>query len=144
MKAYSMDLRERVLADCDGGMETRQVAVKYRVSESWIRRLKQRRRETGETAPRPCRNRQPAKWLAYADQIKELVRRQPDLTLRELAERLGRALSGQTLSRALRTMGLALKKSSLRRRTRPARRGKAAPLVAAVATGARRPARRLH
>ena len=115
MKAYSMDLRERVLADCDGGMEARQVAVKYRVSESWIRRLKQRRRETGETAPRPCRNRQPAKWLAYADQIQELVRRQPDVTLRELAERLGHALSGQTLSRALRALGLALKKSPLRR-----------------------------
>ncbi|AMV19641.1 hypothetical protein VT03_17225 [Planctomyces sp. SH-PL14] len=29
MKAYSMDLRNRVLADCDAGMEARQVAVKY-------------------------------------------------------------------------------------------------------------------
>jgi transposase len=144
MKAYSMDLRERVLADCDGGMETRQVAVKYRVSESWIRRLKQRRRETGETTPRPCRNRQPARWLAYADQIKDLIGRQPDVTLRELAERLGHALSGQTLSRALRTMGLALKKSPLRRRTGPARRGEAAALVAAVATRTRRPTRRIH
>lgn len=34
MKAYSMDLRERVFADCDAGMEVRPVAVKYRVSES--------------------------------------------------------------------------------------------------------------
>jgi transposase len=144
MKAYSMDLRERVLADCDGGMETRQAAVKYRVSESWIRRLKQRRRETGETAPRPCRNRQPAKWLAYADEIRELVGRQPDVTLRELAERLGHVLSGQTLSRALRALGLALKKSPLRRRAGPGRRGAAAPLVAAVATGDRRPTHRIH
>jgi transposase len=115
MKAYSMDLRERVLLDCDGGMEARQVAVKYRVSESWIRRLKQRRRETGETAPRPCRNRQPARWLAYAAQIQELVSRQPDVTLRELAERLNHAVSGQTLSRALRALGLTLKKSPARR-----------------------------
>ena len=75
MKAYSMDLLERVLADCDDGMETRQVAVKYRVSESWIRRLKQRRRETGETAPRPCRNRQPAKWLAYAEAYEAALER---------------------------------------------------------------------
>jgi transposase len=141
MKAYSMDLRERVLADCDGGMEARQVAVKYRVSESWIRRLKQRRRETGETAPRPCRNRQGAKWLAHADRIKELVGCQPDVTLRELAERLGHALSGQTLSRALRALGLTLKKSPARRRAGPARRGAAPPLVAALATG---PPRRPH
>lgn len=28
MKGYSMDLRERVFADCDAGMEVRQVAVK--------------------------------------------------------------------------------------------------------------------
>lgn len=40
MSAYSMDLRRRVLEDCDSGMEARQVAVKYRVSESWIRRLR--------------------------------------------------------------------------------------------------------
>lgn len=143
MKAYSMDLRERALADCDGGMEVRQVGVKDRVSESWIRRLKQRRRETGETAPRPCRNRQGAKWLAYADWIKELVSCQPDVTLRELAERLGHALSGQTLSRALRALGLTLKKSPARRRAGSARHGAASPLVATVATGAQRQPYRL-
>ena len=40
MKAYSMDLRERVLKDSDAGIRTREVAVKYAVSESWVRRLK--------------------------------------------------------------------------------------------------------
>lgn len=34
MKVYSMDLRERVLADCDEGLKNRAVATKYRVSES--------------------------------------------------------------------------------------------------------------
>ena len=52
MKAYSMDLRERVLADCDAGMGTDEVAAKFSVSPAWVRRLLQRRRETGETAPR--------------------------------------------------------------------------------------------
>jgi transposase len=56
MKSYSMDLRERILRDCDGGLETRVVATKYAVSESWVRRLKQRRRETGEVAPRTGRD----------------------------------------------------------------------------------------
>ena len=41
MRAYSQDLRERVLADCDAGMGTIEVAAKYRVSQSWVRRLKQ-------------------------------------------------------------------------------------------------------
>jgi transposase len=52
MKPYSMDLRQRVLEDCDGGLSTLQVAQKYRVSTAWIRRLKQRRRQTGDIQPR--------------------------------------------------------------------------------------------
>jgi transposase len=138
MKAYSMDLRERVLEDCDGGLETRQVAVKYRVSESWIRRLRQRRRDTGETAPRSSRNRRSAKWLAHAERIKELIGQKPDATLRELAAELNHAVSGQTLSRALRTLGLTLKKSPARRRAGPAGRGGAAAVVATVAMRPRR------
>jgi YD repeat-containing protein len=53
VKAYSSDLRTWILKDYDGGMTTRLVALKYDVSESWVRRLKQRRRETGEVEPRP-------------------------------------------------------------------------------------------
>ena len=49
MQAYSMDLRERALLDSDAGMKAADVAVKYRVSGSWVRLLKQRRRETGDS-----------------------------------------------------------------------------------------------
>ena len=56
MQAYSMDLRERALLDSDAGMQAADVAVKYRVSGSWVRLLKQRRRETGEVAPRVQRH----------------------------------------------------------------------------------------
>ena len=52
MRAYSMDLRERALLDSDAGMKAADVAAKYRVSGSWVRLLKQRRRETGAVAPR--------------------------------------------------------------------------------------------
>ena len=55
MRAYSMDL-ERALLDSDAGMKAADVATKYRVSGSWVRLLKQRRRETGEIAPRPQRH----------------------------------------------------------------------------------------
>ena len=49
MRPYSTDLRDRVSADCDDGMRTRAVAAKYRVSESWVRRVKQRRAATGSS-----------------------------------------------------------------------------------------------
>jgi transposase len=47
-----MDLRIRVLRDSDAGMPSDEVAEKYFVSRAWVDRLKQRRRETGEVAPR--------------------------------------------------------------------------------------------
>ncbi|MBU0716639.1 MAG: helix-turn-helix domain-containing protein [Planctomycetes bacterium] len=57
MKAYSMDLRKRVLAMCDAGRTTREVARVFYVSEPWVRRLKQRRREEGIVCPRPSGGR---------------------------------------------------------------------------------------
>ncbi len=109
--AYSMDLRERVLADADAGMGTRTVATKYRVSESWVRRLKQRRRQYGEIAPRQ-RAPSPPKWLPHAEHLQELVSGQPDATLAELRARLGLSVSLTTLWRALRTLHLTFKKKS--------------------------------
>ncbi len=53
MAPYSMDLRSRVLADFDAGLAAKEVAAKFRVSRSWVNRLVQRRRETGEVGPRP-------------------------------------------------------------------------------------------
>ena len=69
MRAYSMDLRERALLDSDAGMKAADVAAKYRVSGSWVLLLKQRRRETGEVAPRvhdhaPCGRWQTSTFLA--------------------------------------------------------------------------------
>ena len=121
MKPYSLDLRERVLQDCDTGGTTRQVALKYRVSESWVRRLKQRRRESGEVAPRRAGTKQPARWLASADQLRQLVDEQPDATLEELRQRLGNNLSTKTLSRALRALQLTIKKKSSVPRSKIAR-----------------------
>ena len=34
-RAYSIDLRERVLAACEAGMASRVVAQQYRVSRAW-------------------------------------------------------------------------------------------------------------
>ena len=120
MKAYSMDLRKRIFADCDAGMELRQVAVKYNVSESWIRRLRQRRRESGETAPRP-RKKSPPKWLPYADSLKQFVADKPDATLAEVQQQLAIPLSIPTLCRALMALRLTFKKKSSAPRNRTGR-----------------------
>lgn len=120
MKAYSMDLRNRVLADCDAGMEVRQVAVKYRVSESWIRRLRQRRRENGETAPRQ-RKTLPPRWQPYAEALEKFMADKPDATLAEVKEQLAIPLSIPTLSRALIALRFTVKKKSSEPRSRTGR-----------------------
>jgi transposase len=118
MKAYSQDLRERVLADYDARLGTWTIALKYNVSPSWIRRLVQRRRESGEVTPRSSRNKRVPQWLDMQESIKKLIQEKPDLTLKELQQRLGTSMSIQTLSRALHAMKLTFKKKSSRRRSR--------------------------
>ena len=111
MRAYSADLRERVLADCDAGMGTRAVAAKYRVSESWVRRLKQVRRETGRTAPADQRRGPTPGWVAHADAVRAAVAAAPDATLAEYRQRFALPLSRSALARALVALGLSRKKS---------------------------------
>jgi transposase len=113
---YSQDLRDRVLAAYDRGMETQQIAEVFTVSKAWARRLKQRRRETGETAPRPMGGATVIK--IDRARLAELVRAQPDATLEELRERLSVRCALSAVSMALKALGLSFKK---RRCTRPSR-----------------------
>ena len=110
MQAYSLDLRTRVLADCDRGLSTRAVATKYSVSASWARRLKQRRRETGAIAPRQLITGPKPSWRAYADKLREAIRQAPDATPEELRQRLELTVALSTLWRAVTALGLSVKK----------------------------------
>ena len=112
MEPYPIEMRKRILADCDAGMPTQAVAWKHNVSKSWVRRLKQRRRENGEIAARKAGSTPPSKWRPHVEQIAEAVRQRPDATLVELREALGLDLSLQSLSRALRALKLTFKKKS--------------------------------
>jgi transposase len=126
---YSAEFRREVLKACDGGEGTRAVATRFNVSESWVRRIKQERREQGKLAPLKTKKRTP-QWAVHAEQIVELIRRTPDLTLGELREQLQTALSKVTLCRALRQLRLTLKKSTPGRRATASRRGAEARSVA--------------
>jgi transposase len=120
MKAYSLDLRVRVLADADRGMGTAATAAKYSVSESWVRRLKQRRRQTGQIGPTPRRPAVPG-WQAHADRIRAAVTAAPDATLKEYRERFALPVSRSALARALAALGLVRKKSPAGPRSRTGR-----------------------
>lgn len=113
MKAYSMDLRERVAAACDEGGATReQIAARFSVGVRWVRDLLRRRRETGSIAPRPhSGGRPPAFGAAAAGRLREAVRADADATLQELGQAAGVACSVAAVFRALDRLGITRKKS---------------------------------
>ncbi|MFO1019834.1 MAG: IS630 transposase-related protein [Planctomycetales bacterium] len=111
MLPYSKEMRRDVLAACDRGEGTRVVALRFRCSESWVRRVKQERRESGKTAPMLTRRRT-CQWELFRDEIVKLVGQRPDITLQELKEALQTSLSRQTLCNALQKLKLTLKKKS--------------------------------
>lgn len=113
MDAYSMDLRQRVTAACDAGVDSRaEVAEQFSVSQSWVRRLLQRRRETGSIAPKPHGGgRTPAFDDAAAGRLRAAVAAQPDATLKELASASGVACGTSAVDRALRRLRITRKKS---------------------------------
>lgn len=109
MKAYSMDLRERVLADSDAGAPTKQVAEKYGVSGAWVRWLKRRRRLTGQVEPGVPTGR-PRK--INREKLAALVEAHPDATLVELRDKLGIECSPTAIWMALDAMRITFKKNA--------------------------------
>ena len=75
MAPYSMDLRTRVLTDCEAGLAAKDVAAKFRVSRSRVNRLVQRRRETGEVGPRPQKIFKKQAFAGQLDRLRMLVHR---------------------------------------------------------------------
>lgn len=113
MEPYSKEFRRDVLRACDSGGGTREVALQFGVSESWVRRVKQERRELGKTEPKSTRDRQKS-WVPHADWIRKKVEERPDIYLHELQSaamsELGWKVSDITLGRACRELKLTRKK----------------------------------
>lgn len=113
METYSDDLRERVVRACDERRGTRkELAELFSVSTAWIRRLLQRRRESGNFSARRRGGCKPSKFRGKKlDQLKAWVGRQPDATLQELLDRSGVDASIMAVHRALERLGCRRKKS---------------------------------
>jgi transposase len=117
MRAYSMDLRERVLAAVDRGTPRKEIVRTLGVSEPTIRRYLRLRRETGSVAPKPYPKR-PFSIGQSVEQRRALwkqLEEHNDATLEkhcQLWERnQGLKVSISTMSRAIRhRLGWTLKK----------------------------------
>ena len=130
-RAYSNDLRRKFLQAYDEGEGTlEELAEQFRVSLAWAKKISARRTRTGEfDAPVWRHGPESRVTAAVQEWMREQIRGQPDLTLRELRQRLEEAkhvpLSMGRVWLALRQMGLPLKKnrSMPRSKTRNKRSG---------------------
>jgi len=114
MRAYSTDLRERILTAVQRGEHSiRQIVHIFSVSLSFVVRLLQRHRRTGSIQPTPhAGGRTPKFDAATVERLLQFVRDQPDATLAELQQRLGVPCHLSTIARVLKNRRITRKKKT--------------------------------
>jgi transposase len=113
MKPFGEDLRRRVL-ELPEDVPSAEAAERFSVSESFVRKLRQRVRDGGSMAPLPYPGRERLIRDSDEQALAALVDEYPDATLnvlRELFEdAVGIVVSEPTMCRQLQRMGITLKK----------------------------------
>jgi transposase len=116
MRAYSLDLRQKVVAAVERGDSTiEEVAASFGVGQTFVKKMLRQHRETGDLNPRPHGGghvpRLSAKHLKL---LSAEVARRPDKTVEALREHLHErakvSVSAPTVSRALSRLDLPRKK----------------------------------
>jgi transposase len=117
MKAYSKDLRLKVLDAVDRGMPRKEVARIFGISLPSIKRWLRRRRETGDVESSPIPGPPARKRALLEGWLPMQLENDPDLTLEEHYEAFederGMRVSTATMSRSISRLpgGWPLKKS---------------------------------
>jgi transposase len=112
-KAYSGDLRERVIEAVAAGASRREAAERFEVSVASAVKWLQRWRDNNSAAPKP-RGGSISPLEEFAEQILDLIAQKPDLTLVETVAELRKRrirTSRSSLWRFLDRHGITLKKS---------------------------------
>jgi transposase len=135
VRAYSLDLRERVVAAVAAGESCRKVARAFKVSVASVVKWSQRFRATGSAAAKPMGNRRPLMLMPEREWLLARMAAAPDVTLRvlvvELRER-GVVASYGSVWRIVHAAGLSFKKNTVRHRAGSSRRRAKAPALEGV------------
>ena len=117
MQAYSLDFRQKIVSAYQNGIETIvEIAERFEVSASFIKKMLAQNRLTGSIAPVGHRGGQPKRLSdKHRQWLLNTVLGEPDITLGDLQERLAAqkkiTVSVPTLSRELRRLNLRRKKN---------------------------------
>jgi transposase len=116
MKAYSLDLRQRVIELVRRGHRYPEVADLLGISLSTVNRYLRRDRQGDSLEPRPKPGRPPVKGTALDAGIAAQLRAQPDATLAEHCASwqaaTGTGVSPSTMRRAIGRTGWSVKKNT--------------------------------
>ncbi len=125
-KPISLDLRERIVAAYEGKEGTREeVAKRFKVSVGMVKKLLAQKSRTGDLRPRYrfC-GRKARLEPEHGKSMRQLVEREPDVTLEEIKQRLGLDYTIGAIHWVLSRLGLTYKK---RRSMRPSKTGPTSP-----------------
>lgn len=141
-KPISLDLRERIVAAYVGNEGTREeVAKRFKVSVGMVKKLLSQQSRTGDLRPRYrfC-GRKARLEPEHGKSMRQLVEREPDVTLAEIKQRLNLDCTIGAIHWVLSRLGLTYKK---RRSMRPSKTGPTSPrrgvVGSAVKAGSTRP-----
>ena len=112
MEAYPDKLRELVFDCYDQGLETSEIAERFKVSCDWVRKVRRRLLDHGiRTVIKQKHGPDPLMDAVRRQELARLVEQTPDATLEELRKQLCFPVSISTVFRTLNEMKLSLKKS---------------------------------
>ena len=118
MRSYSLDLRERVVTAYETGEQSiAEVAARFSVGQTFLKKMLRQKRESGSLERLPSRAGA-KRVLSEADPrlLAKQVKEQPDATLGELQEQLQKTqkvrVSRATVSRQLQALGVRRKKET--------------------------------
>ncbi|WP_347888362.1 winged helix-turn-helix domain-containing protein [Nitrosomonas europaea] len=121
-KAYSEDLRRRVVADTDKGLSIRAVADKYSVSPSFVSKITCLWRQEGSVSPRKIGGYRRHALEAHAAEVRGKLLEDKGITLAQLRdwieEVLGVRVHVSSVDRFIRSLGYSYKKNTAGQRTR--------------------------
>lgn len=114
MKAYSSDLREKILAQVDAGMSKARTARTFGVGRTTVNRYLRRRRETGSLDRSPVPGRTPTIRPDQREALRAQVAAHPTAILVEQCDLWEAShqvrVSISTMSREIRRLGFTRKK----------------------------------
>lgn len=125
-KAYSKDLRIRVIGAVAAGRSAREAARIFAVSASSAVKWVQRWRASGVVEANPVRGHRRSPLIAHADWLLQLIAERPDITLEEMRALLCErdvTTSNASLWRFFDLRGISFKKNRARQRTTARGRG---------------------